>query len=47
VPTEFSQPIKCVSNELMTGVRSDVAVKIFEMILIVTEGDEVCNQSAN
>jgi heavy metal efflux system protein len=29
VSTEFSQPIQMRFNELMTGVRSDVAVKIF------------------
>jgi cobalt-zinc-cadmium resistance protein CzcA len=29
VTTEFSQPIQMRFNELMTGVRSDVAVKIF------------------
>ncbi len=41
--TEFSQPIQMRFNELMTGVRSDVAVKIFgdDLDLLVSKGDEV------
>lgn len=41
--TEFSQPIQMRFNELMTGVRSDVAVKIFgdDIDLLVSKGDEV------
>lgn len=41
--TEFSQPIQMRFNELMTGVRSDVAVKIFgdDIDLLVAKGDEV------
>ncbi|GEP51879.1 acriflavine resistance protein B [Flavobacterium noncentrifugens] len=40
--TEFSQPIQMRFNELMTGVRSDVAVKIFgdDIDLLVSKGDE-------
>src|SRR6218665_2494757 len=41
--TEFSQPIQMRFNELMTGVRSDVAVKIYgeDIDLLVGKGDEV------
>lgn len=41
--TEFSQPIQMRFNELMTGVRSDVAVKIFgeDIEMLVSKGDEV------
>ncbi|MBE9464971.1 CusA/CzcA family heavy metal efflux RND transporter [Dyadobacter subterraneus] len=41
--TEFSQPIQMRFNELMTGVRSDVAVKIFgeDLEMLVSKGDEV------
>jgi len=41
--TEFSQPIQMRFNELMTGVRSDVAIKIFgeDFDLLVSKGDEV------
>ena len=41
--TEFSQPIQMRFNELMTGVRSDVAVKIFgdDIDLLVSKGDDV------
>jgi len=41
--TEFSQPIQMRFNELMTGVRSDVAVKIFgeDLDMLVSKGDEV------
>ncbi|CAM3288032.1 Cobalt-zinc-cadmium resistance protein CzcA [Flavobacterium longum] len=40
--TEFSQPIQMRFNELMTGVRSDVAVKIYgeDIDLLVGKGDE-------
>jgi cobalt-zinc-cadmium resistance protein CzcA len=43
--TEFSQPIQMRFNELMTGVRSDVAVKIFgeDLDMLVSKGDEVLN----
>lgn len=46
VNVEFSQPIQMRFNELMTGVRSDVAVKIFgdDLDLLLSEGDEVLNQ---
>jgi len=41
--TEFSQPIQMRFNELMTGIRSDVAVKIFgdDIDMLVSKGDEV------
>lgn len=41
--TEFSQPIQMRFNELMSGVRSDVAVKIFgdDVEMLVSKGDEV------
>ena len=40
--TEFSQPIQMRFNELMTGVRSDVAIKIFgeDIDMLVGKGDE-------
>lgn len=43
VTTEFSQPIQMRFNELMTGVRSDVAIKIFgeDIDLLVSKGEEV------
>ena len=43
--TEFSQPIQMRFNELMTGVRSDVAVKIFgeDLDMLVSKGDEALN----
>ncbi|MES2587720.1 MAG: CusA/CzcA family heavy metal efflux RND transporter, partial [Bacteroidota bacterium] len=45
VTTEFSQPIQMRFNELMTGVRSDVAIKIFgeDLDMLVSKGDEVLN----
>ncbi len=41
--TEFSQPIQMRFNELMTGVRSDVAIKIFgdDIEMLASKGDEV------
>lgn len=41
--TEFSQPIQMRFNELMTGVRSDVAIKLFgeDIDMLVSKGDEV------
>ena len=41
--TEFSQPIQMRFNELMTGIRSDVAVKIFgeDIDRLVSAGDDV------
>ena len=46
VTTEFSQPIQMRFNELMTGVRSDVAIKIFgeDLDLLVSKGQEVLNK---
>jgi cobalt-zinc-cadmium resistance protein CzcA len=43
VTTEFSQPIQMRFNELMTGVRSDVAIKIFgeDIDLLAGYGDQV------
>ncbi|MBX2817376.1 MAG: CusA/CzcA family heavy metal efflux RND transporter [Saprospiraceae bacterium] len=43
VTTEFSQPIQMRFNELMTGVRSDVGVKIFgaDLERLISLGDEV------
>ncbi|WP_318640319.1 CusA/CzcA family heavy metal efflux RND transporter [Flavobacterium ardleyense] len=47
--TEFSQPIQMRFNELMTGVRSDVAIKIFgeDIDLLVSKGDEVLQMIQN
>lgn len=41
--TEFSQPIQMRFNELISGIRSDVAVKIFgeDLEMLVSKGDEV------
>lgn len=41
--TEFSQPVQMRMNELMTGVRSDVAIKIFgeDIDMLVSKGEEV------
>ena len=43
VTYEFTQPVQMRFNELMTGVRSDVAVKIFgeDLELLVSLGDQV------
>lgn len=43
VTTEFTQPIQMRFNELMTGVRSDVAIKIFgdDIELLAGFGNEV------
>lgn len=44
--TEFSQPVQMRMNELMTGVRSDVAIKIFgeDIDRLVGTGDEILQQ---
>ncbi|MFL9836249.1 CusA/CzcA family heavy metal efflux RND transporter [Flavobacterium sp. ST-75] len=41
--TEFSQPVQMRMNELMTGVRSDVAIKIFgeDIDMLVSKGEDV------
>lgn len=46
VTTEFSQPIQMRFNELMTGVRSDVAIKIFgdDIDMLVSKGEEVMSK---
>ena len=46
VTTEFSQPIQMRFNELMTGVRSDVAIKIFgeDIDILVSKGEEVLSK---
>ena len=46
VTTEFSQPIQMRFNELMTGVRSDVAIKIFgdDIEMLVSKGEEVLSK---
>ena len=43
VTTEFSQPIQMRFNELMTGIRSDVGIKIFgeDIELLVALGEQV------
>ncbi len=43
VTTEFTQPIQMRFNELMTGIRSDVGIKIFgeDIDLLVSYGDEI------
>ncbi|WP_413512398.1 CusA/CzcA family heavy metal efflux RND transporter [Myroides odoratus] len=43
VTTEFSQPIQMRFNELMTGVRSDVAIKVFgdDLERLASIGDEI------
>ncbi|CAM3995430.1 MULTISPECIES: CusA/CzcA family heavy metal efflux RND transporter [Flavobacterium] len=47
--TEFSQPIQMRFNELMTGVRSDVAIKIFgeDINMLVSKGEEVVQMINN
>ncbi|WP_430612896.1 CusA/CzcA family heavy metal efflux RND transporter [Flavobacterium sp. JP2137] len=43
ITTEFSQPIQMRFNELMTGVRSDVAIKVFgeDLEKLVSKGEEI------
>ncbi|MFT5818819.1 MAG: cobalt-zinc-cadmium resistance protein CzcA [Crocinitomix sp.] len=43
VTTEFTQPIQMRFNELMTGVRSDVGIKVFgeDIDMLVGFGDEI------
>lgn len=43
VTTEFSQPIQMRFNELMTGVRSDVAIKVFgeDLDRLASIGEEI------
>ncbi|MDR0229090.1 MAG: CusA/CzcA family heavy metal efflux RND transporter [Flavobacteriaceae bacterium] len=43
VSTEFSQPIQMRFNELMTGVRSDVAIKVFgeDLDRLASIGEEI------
>src|SRR5690606_1885681 len=43
ITTEFSQPIQMRFNELMTGVRSDVAIKVFgdDLDRLASIGDEI------
>lgn len=43
VTTEFSQPIQMRFNELMTGVRSDVAIKVFgeDLERLASIGEEI------
>lgn len=43
VTTEFSQPIEMRFNELMTGVRSDVAIKVFgeDLDRLASIGEEI------
>ena len=40
---EFTQPIEMRFNELITGVRSDIAVKIFgnDLSVLSEEGDSI------
>ena len=49
VTTEFSQPIQMRFNELMTGVRSDVAIKVFgeDLDRLASIGDEINGMIAN
>ena len=46
---EFTQPIEMRFNELITGVRADVAVKIFgeDLGVLVDKADEIKNKIAN
>ncbi len=43
VTTEFTQPIQMRFNELMTGIRSDVGIKVFgdDIDLLVEKGQEI------
>lgn len=49
VTTEFSQPIQMRFNELMTGVRSDVAIKVFgeDLDRLASIGDDINAMIAN
>ncbi|HKJ06908.1 MAG TPA: CusA/CzcA family heavy metal efflux RND transporter, partial [Flavobacteriaceae bacterium] len=46
---EFTQPIEMRFNELITGVRADVAVKIFgeDLEILVSKADEIKNKIKN
>ncbi|WP_298286214.1 CusA/CzcA family heavy metal efflux RND transporter [uncultured Lutibacter sp.] len=46
---EFTQPIEMRFNELITGVRADVAVKIFgdDLTILASKADEIKNKIAN
>ena len=46
---EFTQPIEMRFNELITGVRSDVAVKIYgdDLAILSTKADEIRNKILN
>ncbi|UMB54691.1 CusA/CzcA family heavy metal efflux RND transporter [Lutibacter sp. A64] len=49
VDFEFTQPIEMRFNELITGVRTDVAVKIFgeDLSILATKADEIKSKIAN
>lgn len=49
VTTEFSQPIQMRFNELMTGVRSDVAIKVFgeDLERLAAIGEEIESYISN
>ncbi|TYB78958.1 CusA/CzcA family heavy metal efflux RND transporter [Bizionia myxarmorum] len=46
---EFTQPIEMRFNELITGVRADVAIKIFgdDLSVLASKGEEIKNSIAN
>ncbi|EGV42277.1 CusA/CzcA family heavy metal efflux RND transporter [Bizionia argentinensis JUB59] len=46
---EFTQPIEMRFNELITGVRADVAIKIFgdDLSILASKADEIKNAIAN
>jgi cobalt-zinc-cadmium resistance protein CzcA len=46
---EFTQPIEMRFNELITGVRSDVAVKIYgeDLAILASKADEIRNKIVN